>query len=158
MKTKPGFNLRQMCGENIIVAEGEQNIDFSNIISMNESAAYLWGQLQPLESFSVEDMAKLLMEEYEVDEQTALHDCSILAATWAQSQIIEGDDIPQIDLPKQETQEDAAATTATQNTASTSSADNTADQPTQKDKSCKNTLKNFAYCRFLSNFVKRKRT
>lgn len=42
MKTKIGFNLRQVCGENIIVAEGEENIDFSNIISMNESSAFLW--------------------------------------------------------------------------------------------------------------------
>lgn len=37
MKAKNGFNLRTVCGENILVAEGEENIDFSNIISMNES-------------------------------------------------------------------------------------------------------------------------
>ena len=42
MKAKNGFNLRTVCGENILVAEGEENIDFSNIISMNESSAYLW--------------------------------------------------------------------------------------------------------------------
>ena len=42
MKAKPGFNIRKVCGENIIVAEGKENIDFSNIISMNESSAYLW--------------------------------------------------------------------------------------------------------------------
>ena len=46
MKAKPGFNLRVVCGENIIVAEGEENIDFSNIISMNESSAYLWQNIQ----------------------------------------------------------------------------------------------------------------
>ena len=40
MKTKKGFNLRTICGENIIVAEGVENIDFSRIISMNESAAF----------------------------------------------------------------------------------------------------------------------
>ena len=42
MKAKKGFKLRDVCGEKIIVAEGKENIDFSNIISMNESAAYLW--------------------------------------------------------------------------------------------------------------------
>ena len=36
MKAKKGFNLRNVCGEQIIVAEGKENIDFSNIISMNE--------------------------------------------------------------------------------------------------------------------------
>ena len=46
MKAKPGFNLRNVCGEQIIVAEGKENIDFSNIISMNESAAYLWKKVQ----------------------------------------------------------------------------------------------------------------
>ena len=39
MKAKNGFNLRTVCGENILVAEGEENIDFSNIISMNDSSA-----------------------------------------------------------------------------------------------------------------------
>ena len=42
MKTKNGFNLRNVCGEHIVVAEGKENIDFSNIISMNETAAILW--------------------------------------------------------------------------------------------------------------------
>mgnify|MGYP003462096660 CR=1 FL=1 len=41
MKKKTGFNLRTICGERIIVAEGRENIDFSNIIALNESAAYL---------------------------------------------------------------------------------------------------------------------
>ena len=42
MKAKEGFKIREVCGEKIIVAEGLNNIDFSNIISMNESSAYLW--------------------------------------------------------------------------------------------------------------------
>ena len=32
MKAKKGFNLRNVCGEQLIVAEGKENIDFSNII------------------------------------------------------------------------------------------------------------------------------
>ena len=57
MRTKKGFNLRSVCGEYIIVAEGEENIDFSNVISMNESSALLWKNLQQRESFTVDDMA-----------------------------------------------------------------------------------------------------
>lgn len=110
MRTKPGFNVRNICGENIIVAEGEQNIDFSNIISMNESAAYLWQKLQVLDHFTLADMARLLGEEYEVDEQTALADCATLAATWGNAQIIEGDDIPQVAVA-QTTPESAQQTT-----------------------------------------------
>ena len=77
MKTKIGFNLRQICGENVIIAEGEENIDFSNIISMNESSAYLWKKIQDKE-FSEDDLVKLLIEEYEVDEVTAKSDISSL--------------------------------------------------------------------------------
>ena len=46
MKTKKGFVLRNVCGENIIVAEGKENIDFTKIISMNETAAYLWKNVE----------------------------------------------------------------------------------------------------------------
>ena len=37
-----------------------------------------------------EDMAKLLTEEYEVDEATALNDCKELATLWREAEIIEG--------------------------------------------------------------------
>ena len=88
MKAKPGFNLRVVCGENIIVAEGEENIDFSNIISMNESYAYLWQNIQGKE-FTHEDLVDLLTQEYEVDEATALKDVKALTELWLQAGIIE---------------------------------------------------------------------
>ena len=73
MKTKKGFNLRNVCEETIIVAEGVENIDFSKIISMNESSAYLWKKVQGTD-FTAEDLCRLLTEEYDVDEATALAD------------------------------------------------------------------------------------
>lgn len=88
MKAKPGFNLRVVCGENIIVAEGEENIDFSNIISMNESSAYLWQNIQGKE-FTHEYLVDLLTQEYEVDEATALKDVKALTELWLQAGIIE---------------------------------------------------------------------
>ena len=89
MKAKKGFNLRTVCGENIIVAEGKENIDFSNIISMNESSAYLWKKVQQMDSFTAEDMAHLLTEEYEVDDATALADAKTLASQWLKAGIVE---------------------------------------------------------------------
>ena len=104
MRTKKGFNLRSVCGEYIIVAEGEENIDFSNVISMNESSALLWKNLQQRESFTVDDMAALLTSKYNVDRTTALGDSSTLAAQWAESGISEGDDIPQTSANKDDTE------------------------------------------------------
>ena len=88
MRTKKGFKLRNVCDEIILVAEGIENIDFSKIISMNESSAYLWEKLQG-EEFSTEDMGKLLTEEYEVDMETAMEDAKTLACQWQEAGIIE---------------------------------------------------------------------
>ena len=89
MKAKKGFKLRQICGENIIVADGIENIDFSSIISMNESSAYLWQSIQDKEQFSTEELATLLTEQYEVDEATALADSQTLVDQWLKAGIIE---------------------------------------------------------------------
>ena len=88
MKAKKGFNLREVCGEQIIVAEGKENIDFSNIISMNESAAYLWRNVQQMESFGVEDLSRLLTDQYEVSEEVALNDARELIRKWMEAGII----------------------------------------------------------------------
>lgn len=66
MKTKKGFVLRNVCGENIIVAEGKENIDFTKIISMNETAAYLWKNVEG-KDFDPDTLKNLLMKEYEVE-------------------------------------------------------------------------------------------
>lgn len=89
MKAKPGFNIRKVCGENIIVAEGKENIDFSNIISMNESSAYLWNNIHEKESFTIDDLVNLLTTEYEVDEDTARKDAERVVSQWVESGICE---------------------------------------------------------------------
>lgn len=88
MKTKKGFNLRQVCEENVIVAEGAENIDFSSIISMNESSAYLWNSIQGKE-FGKNNLVELLTQEYDVDADTAAKDVDVLVAQWMKAGIIE---------------------------------------------------------------------
>lgn len=88
MKIKKGFRLRTVCGENIIVAEGIENIDFSHIISMNESSAFLWKKIQNT-NFDANTLTQLLLEEYEVDEATAHKDAETLIAKWQEIGIIE---------------------------------------------------------------------
>jgi len=88
MRTKKGFKLRTVCGENIIVAEGIENIDFSRIISLNESAAYLWNNVMG-EEFTTDTLTSLLLQEYEVDEATARADAEALVQKWQEAGIIE---------------------------------------------------------------------
>ncbi len=88
MKTKKGFTLRNVCGENVIVSEGKENIDFSNLICPNESSAYLWKSVQD-KDFTAEDLATLLTAEYEVDYNTALRDSENLMQQWMEAGIVE---------------------------------------------------------------------
>ncbi len=89
MKVKKGFELQEVCGEFIIVPAGVENVDFSKIISLNESAADLWKSVAEMEEFSIDDMVKILMEQYEVDEQTAREDCAKIAERWKEMELTE---------------------------------------------------------------------
>ena len=89
MRGKKGFKLRNICGENIIVAEGKENIDFTNIISMNETSAFLWEQIEQKDNFDAETLTELLLDNYDVDKETALNDASELIKQWLEAEIIE---------------------------------------------------------------------
>lgn len=88
MKKKTGFNLRSICGEKIIVAEGKENIDFSSIISMNETSAFLWEKAANSD-FTAETFVKFLTDEYDVEYDTALADSKEIISLWHKAGIIE---------------------------------------------------------------------
>lgn len=88
MKIKKGFVLKDICGESIIVAEGKENIDFTKIISMNESSAFLWESVKD-KDFDTETLKHLLCEEYDVDDATAENDAKALLDSWIEAEIVE---------------------------------------------------------------------
>ena len=88
MKIKKGFELREVCGEYIIVAYGKENIDFNKVISLNESASFLWKAIADKE-FTAETMTSLLCEEYEVDLETAKKDAQALLEEWTKVGLVE---------------------------------------------------------------------
>lgn len=88
MKIKDGFELREVCGENVILSSGMENIDFSKIISLNESAAFLWKTVLGKE-FTEEMMVEALLGEYDVDRDTAAKDVSQVVASWREIGLID---------------------------------------------------------------------
>ena len=88
MKIKSGFELRTICGENIIIAHGVNNIDFTKIISLNESAADIWKAVADRD-FTIDDMVNILLDLYEVDEDTAREDSKNLLSQWQEVGFIE---------------------------------------------------------------------
>ena len=90
MKIKDGFEMQSVCGEYIIVPAGSENVDYSKIISLNETAAYLWKECSELGgTFTIDTMVELLTREYDVTEDIAREDCEKIAAIWAEMGLTE---------------------------------------------------------------------
>ena len=88
MKIKEGFILRSICGQSVISGEGVANVNFSKLVSLNETAAFLFEKVLGIE-FTPETMADFLTEAYEVDRGTALADCEALCSQWKEIGILE---------------------------------------------------------------------
>jgi len=71
MRIKKDFVLREVCGENVIMGENLKAIDFRKILSLNESAAWIWKEAQAQGDFTVESLTERLCEEYDVTAEEA---------------------------------------------------------------------------------------
>ena len=88
MTIKEGFVLSTICGQNVVSGEGTSQVNFSKLVSLNETAAYLFKAVQGRE-FTAETLANLPLDEYEVDRETALKDAESLCAQWKEIGIAE---------------------------------------------------------------------
>lgn len=88
MKIKEGFVLRSLGNEQIVAGEGLEQINFSKLISLNASAAYLWQEIES-KKFDEQTVAALLTEKYGIDPNTALADVRELMESWIVAGIIE---------------------------------------------------------------------
>ena len=89
MKQKEGFVLRNVCGEQVIVGEGLGTIDFGKLISLNETASWLWTKAAEQGDFTVDSLTEALCAEYDVDEAQARTDVSNMIGQWQEIGIIE---------------------------------------------------------------------
>ena len=77
MKIKKGFVLRSICGQNVISGEGLEQVNFSKLVTLNETATYLWKEVQDKE-FTAQTLADLMTDRYEVTAERALEDAKAL--------------------------------------------------------------------------------
>ena len=80
MRTKKGFVLRDICGDKAIIGEGLETIDFSKIVSVNETAAWLWEKGAELGEFTNEQLAEALTKTFDVSYEKALSDVQKLTS------------------------------------------------------------------------------
>lgn len=88
MKIKDGFTLRTICGEHVVVGEGLAQVNFNKMLSLNESAAWLWEQVEG-KDFTPETLSALLQERYDVTPEQALSDAVKLADIWVKEGVAE---------------------------------------------------------------------
>lgn len=81
--------LRDVCGEHVIVGEGLGTIDFGKLISLNETAAWLWRKAGEMGDFSIETLTDAICEEYEVEQSQARADVEKMVAQWKEIGIID---------------------------------------------------------------------
>lgn len=89
MRIKKGFVLRDVCGEQVIMGEGLGALDFGKLISLNESGALLWKAAVEQGDFTVESLAKVLADKYDVTKEQALADVAELMHQWREAGVLE---------------------------------------------------------------------
>lgn len=72
MKIKDGFILRQVAGNYIVVAIGDEAVNFNAMITLNDTGAFLWEKLQ--NETTKEELLNILLGEYDIDKETATKD------------------------------------------------------------------------------------
>lgn len=87
MRILDGLVLRPLGREFIVTGDDLSRVDFSKVISMNETAAYLWEALHGRD-FIPEDIVALLTARYDVDEARALADARALVKSWQEAGLV----------------------------------------------------------------------
>lgn len=80
MKTKAGFMRRKLGTQEVVVAVGEASKQFSGIIRLNETGAFLWDLLASGDRTEAE-LVEALLAEYDVSRELATADVAKFVAT-----------------------------------------------------------------------------
>ena len=78
MKLKDNASIRKIGNEYIMVSESTSGLNYSRVISLNESAKYLIEELSGKE-FTLDECASLLVNKYGIDQEVAVKDATLLA-------------------------------------------------------------------------------
>lgn len=72
MKIVKDFILREIAGECVLIPTGVTTQEFNGLITLSETAKFIWENIENVDSF--QEMIALILENYEIDEQTAMKD------------------------------------------------------------------------------------
>ena len=78
MKRNTNFILREIAGENILVATGEAAQIFNGMITLNEVASFIWKNID--ECKTVDKLIVSILDEFDIDDETARRDIESFTA------------------------------------------------------------------------------
>lgn len=68
----PDYVLREIVGEYMLIPTGRLSMTTNGVITISESAAYLWKKMD--EEKTITELCDLLLLEYDIDRETAIAD------------------------------------------------------------------------------------
>lgn len=88
MKIKEGFILKEIAGSFVVVPVGDDLVDFTLMITTNETGAFLWNCLS--EDRSEQELVTMLKAEYEGADDAQLEaDVAEFVATLKENSVLE---------------------------------------------------------------------
>ena len=72
MRINKDYVLRNVAGESIVVPTGEAAQKLNGMMTLNETAAFLWENVEKVQT--KEELVKLLLDEFDVDKEIAIED------------------------------------------------------------------------------------
>ena len=73
MRINDKMKVRSVAGENIVMMQGVNGTDMTRVVALNESALLLYNALIGRD-FEIDDVVRIIVDEYEVDEEVARKD------------------------------------------------------------------------------------
>ena len=72
MKIKEKYVMREVAGQAIVIAVGEESKKFKGMINLNRTGKDVWTGLE--KGLNLAEIVKKMADDYEVDENTAMQD------------------------------------------------------------------------------------
>lgn len=86
MKITEGFVLKNIADTNVVVPLGSKTVDFKAVITLNETGAFLWSNLE--NDCTEEALVEALLKEYAVDRETATADVKDFIAKLSEADLL----------------------------------------------------------------------
>ncbi len=87
MKIKEGFILRKIANADMVIPIGKNIADFNGVISLNETAAFLWSKLK--DEIELNNLVEELRKEYEISRELAQKDVEQFISELMQANMLE---------------------------------------------------------------------